>query len=373
MIRVLFIYRFCTLGGVESILHLRLARLREVGIEPYACFLRDAGGSRSFRDVADRVVLGADANSLGRLMDDLEIDVISSVDTFEVLKWLGRNRRHRPKVLLELHSTYEATLRDLRQQDLIQPDAIVVPSDFQAANVRSYLPPSLERDIPIFVVYNSVDDQSFQEPEQWDGENQTPQIVAWIGRIDPLKNWVGFLEIAARLADRGNLEFWMVGGGYSERSAREALRHQVERRGLSSRFRWWPFVHRGDMPFQYRTVAEAGGVVVLTTRNESFGLAALETQAAGCPLVAPSVGALPEVVIDGRTGFLYAPGRTRQAVVRVSQLLDDSELRARFGKAAAEHARQAFGPERTLESLARAIRNTLDSSLTSQTSPHRPE
>jgi len=360
MTRLLFVYRFCTLGGVETILKLRLAELPKLGIEPYALFLRDAGGSRAFTGLKDRIFMGATRDSLPRLLNDLRIDVLSSVDTFEVFGWLDVRAPYPRCSFLELHSTYEATLRELSRQEGLLPDAIVVPSEYQAGHVRPFLPQDLASVPPVFVVPNAIAAEDFPAASRWEG-GEGPQIVAWIGRIDPLKNWSGFLDLAAALSDRSGTEFWMIGGAFSERDARRSLRHQMAKRGLASRFRWWPAIRHDRMPSLYRHVAESGGVTVLTTRNESFGLVALESQAAGCPLVAPAVGAIPEVVRDGATAFLYPSGKTRKAALQVRELLDDAELRRRTGLLGAEHARARFGPEATLPALVEAVRRTLSS------------
>jgi len=359
MTRLLFVYRFCTLGGVESILKLRLAELPALGIEPYALFLRDAGGSQSFADFSDRVFVGADRATFQPFLDDLKIDVLSSVDTFEVFDWLDRRSPSSPGVLLELHSTYDRTLRDLGHQQGLSPDAIIVPSNYQRNHIQSFLPGGFDRQTPIFVVHNAIDPKAFSPARHWGPSQGLPQIVAWVGRLDPLKNWTGFLEIAEQLSDRPNTEIWMVGGAYSERDARQSLRRRTGRAGLASRFRWWPAVRHPDMPRLYNHVAESGGIVVLTTLNESFGLAALEAQAAGCPVVAPAVGGLPEIIEDGTTGFLYPSGGYSQAVERARQLLGDSHLRGRMGERAAEHAHRSFSPHATMDSLVEAVNHAL--------------
>jgi len=360
-IRLLFVYRFCTLGGVESILKLRLEKLPELGIEPYVLFLKNAGGAQVFSGLEDRVFIGADRYSFLRLLDELQIDVLSSVDTFEVLTWLDPKSPTPPLILLELHSTYDATLTELALQEGIRPDAVVVPSNFQLENIRGFLPEGFDRTTPVFVVPNAIDPKAFRSTRTWIPSGRIPQIVAWVGRIEPLKNWAAFLDIADELSARPSTEFWMVGGALSSPAFRHALRREVVERGLASRFRWWPAINHRDMPRIFKFIAESGGVVVLTTRNESFGLAALEAQAAGCPIVVPAVGALPEIVDDGASGFLYPPGETREATNRVRLLLDDATLRRKMGTLASMRAHHVFGPDPTLKAFAEVVRRTFES------------
>jgi glycosyltransferase involved in cell wall biosynthesis len=76
---------------------------------------------------------------------------------------------------------------------------------------------------------------------------------------------------------------------------------------------------------------------------ESFGIVALEAAAAGKPVVASNVGGLPDVVVDGETGFLVPPGDVAALRQALERLLGDSPLRERMGAAATARARD-FSP-----------------------------
>jgi glycosyltransferase involved in cell wall biosynthesis len=151
------------------------------------------------------------------------------------------------------------------------------------------------------------------------------------------------------------VEFWMIGGGGSAESARVEFRKAVDDTGVAAKLRWWPLLDSGRIPVLYSTVAASGGTVLLTTKNESFGFAALEAMACGCPLVAASAGALPEIVRDGEGGMLYPSGDVAAATARVEEMLDDGELRERLGRGAAAMARERFAAEKCLTDFARAI------------------
>ncbi|OAR24074.1 hypothetical protein A8W25_16570 [Streptomyces sp. ERV7] len=83
-------------------------------------------------------------------------------------------------------------------------------------------------------------------------------------------------------------------------------------------------------------------MLVMPSYSESFGLVAIEAQAAGTPVVAASVGGLPVAVRSGETGFLVSghdPGDYARAL---SRFVDDPALVDRMGAAAARHA-ESFG------------------------------
>ncbi len=79
---------------------------------------------------------------------------------------------------------------------------------------------------------------------------------------------------------------------------------------------------------------------LLPSLQESFGLSALEAMACGVPVVASNVGGLPEVVIDGVTGFLHPPDEVEQMAESAIRILSDPALHARM---AAEGVRLGDG------------------------------
>lgn len=77
---------------------------------------------------------------------------------------------------------------------------------------------------------------------------------------------------------------------------------------------------------------------------EAFGLVALETAAAGKPIIASDIGGLRDVVADGETGLLATPGDGEALAAAMRVLLADAGLRERMGAAASARAR-SFGPD----------------------------
>jgi glycosyltransferase involved in cell wall biosynthesis len=105
---------------------------------------------------------------------------------------------------------------------------------------------------------------------------------------------------------------------------------------------------------QLRGEYERARVLAYLARGEPFGLAALEAQACGCPVVAADDAGLPEAIVDGMTG--YAVARDADAVARAFDLLCEPQASARAQAAAAQHGRAW-----TWEISARHIRGMLDS------------
>jgi starch synthase len=104
----------------------------------------------------------------------------------------------------------------------------------------------------------------------------------------------------------------------------------------------------------YRTA----DVFVLPTRAETFGIAAVEASAAGLPVVATRTGGLPEIVVDGVTGFVSEVDDARGVREALERLVADGDLRDRFGRAGRERAVDRFDGAtnaRRLLDIARAV------------------
>ena len=86
----------------------------------------------------------------------------------------------------------------------------------------------------------------------------------------------------------------------------------------------------------------AADLFLLCSQEEAFGLAALEAMSCGVPVIATTVGGVPEVVEDGKTGFLLAPGDVEGMARAALALLADRQRHAEFRTAARQRAVSLF-------------------------------
>lgn len=83
-------------------------------------------------------------------------------------------------------------------------------------------------------------------------------------------------------------------------------------------------------------------IYVALSRQESFGVAVIEAGAAGRPVVVSDAGGLPEVVINGETGFVVAKENPQAAVDAIAKLVLDHDLRIRMGEAGRQHVEALY-------------------------------
>jgi glycosyltransferase involved in cell wall biosynthesis len=107
----------------------------------------------------------------------------------------------------------------------------------------------------------------------------------------------------------------------------------------------------GYMEHANALIAGADLCVVPSVWQEAFGLAVLEPMASGTPVIASRVGGIPEIVIDGKTGRLVAPGDEEELAAAIIELLRNPGERARLGESGRARARDVFSRERQLDEL----------------------
>ncbi len=112
-------------------------------------------------------------------------------------------------------------------------------------------------------------------------------------------------------------------------------------------------VHSNIVPYSpaWRALYEAASLLVLPTHREAYGLVYLEAAAARLPVIGSTVGAGPELVLDGVTGRLVRPGDEDALGARLAELLDDAALRSRFGAAGRARIEAEFDARRNAERL----------------------
>jgi glycosyltransferase involved in cell wall biosynthesis len=94
---------------------------------------------------------------------------------------------------------------------------------------------------------------------------------------------------------------------------------------------------------------DRAAVVVLPSHREGLPLCVLEAMAHGRPVVATAVGGIPQLVEDGRTGFLVQPGDAEGLRAALERLLADAELRRTMGRAARVRVRRLCSWERVTD------------------------
>lgn len=156
------------------------------------------------------------------------------------------------------------------------------------------------------------------------GYDSTVRLIGIVGRLVPIKNHRLFLNAAhLLLVEEPNARFVIVGDG----EERDALQEVAESLGILDyvRFVGW----RQDLEAIYSDL----DILVLTSINEGTPVSLIEAMAAGVPIVATSVGGVPDLLDKGTLGHLVEPGNARQlADAMMDVLRENIEVRTTMAR-----------------------------------------
>jgi glycosyltransferase involved in cell wall biosynthesis len=159
------------------------------------------------------------------------------------------------------------------------------------------------------------------------------KVVGTVGRVDYQKAPESFVDAIAGL-DRDDVFAIWIGDG----PMRKEIEARAVRRGLQGRFLCTG--HRDDVP----ELLPGLDIFAMASRYEGLPCAVAEAMAAGLPVVATAVNAVPDVVIPGETGLLVSPERPRQLTAAISHLLNEPAEAARMAEAGRLLIADKFAP-----------------------------
>lgn len=207
------------------------------------------------------------------------------------------------------------------------------------------------------VIYNGCDTRLFRptEPDREIIEKfrlQGKSVILTAGR---LVNWkrVDILINALPLLKNRNFRVMICGTG----KCKPELVALSKRLGVSDKIIWVGSVLHKELP-RYLSVAD---VFVQVSISESFGMSICEAMAMEKPVVASRSGGVPEVVDDGKNGFLVEPGDVKRVGEYIDLLLSDKKLQQDMGKKAREKVVNVFTWDKVAERVLEGYREVCTS------------
>ena len=192
------------------------------------------------------------------------------------------------------------------------------------------------------VVYAGVESSDDQGRGTTVPRPERPKIIGTAGRLVPIKGIAYLIRAFASLrSEVPDLRLEIAGSG----PERDDIEHEICSHDLSD------CITLLDWQTDLSSLFARWDIFVQPSLEESFGIAALEAMAAGLPVVATAVGGVPELVQDGRTGWLVPPADPGALATRLSELLLDPERMRAMGAAGRIRARETFSAERMVNSI----------------------
>lgn len=323
-IKVLYLLHDTRRSGVPAVVYHAITALDRNMIEPtvlcaydgiYARNLREAGvkvrsmGKRTpFVWRCKRFLMNLVLAASARRFDVIHIHSSKLALSVIWAKMLGC------KVVFHLHELPRSAGFLLRRA-MSCADAVVFCSSTCAAHFSG---------IPVKSSHTIVNALHFTEMPPVRHQGQGGKIVM-AASINKNKGQDLLLDAFVRLG-RDDAELWLYGTvGLSARSFVRRLKRRVVELGVEDRV-YFP----GPTP-DVMEVFLSAAVVVHTSWTESFGMALVEAQSCGIPVIAHDLEGMREVVEDGITGYLIPPGDVDLLANRLDSLLANPELRNKLG------------------------------------------
>lgn len=179
-------------------------------------------------------------------------------------------------------------------------------------------------------ISNGIDLKRFKPSTQKDYiRNRYPinnrKILLYVGRLDKDKQLDLVLRAMPQILQKCNIQLVIAGIG----SQRGKLQTQSSKLGINSHVTFTGFIKDRDLPALY----QGADAFIIAGIAELQSIATMEAMASGLPIIAADAKALPELVKNGKNGFLFPPHNKKILALSVISLFTNEKLRLQMAKA----------------------------------------
>lgn len=223
---------------------------------------------------------------------------------------------------------------------------------------ETYLSSLSDNPQKVHLLYHGLDFSRFPEAkDRASRSNQSIKLIS-VGRAVEKKGYDDLFRALKRIESDDRWHFHHIGGGELsdklEQLARDlGLEERITFAGALDRASVIKALMDADLFVLASKVAKSGD-------RDGLPNVLMEAQAMGLPVVSTSVSAIPEIIVDGETGFLVEAEDDEALAGSIQKLLDNQSLRLEFGAKAATTVRSRFSPDNGLDWLAGRFKQVLE-------------
>jgi len=228
---------------------------------------------------------------------------------------------------------------------LKQMHKIVSPSNYIDSffkDINSELRPNFK------VIYNGVPDRISPAPS-----SAKKLHLLFAAELNEHKGAVVLLSAWSRIYKKyPNVTLFIAGDG----AAKEFIQQYATTSGIGSQVVFTGWLSQNEL----NEYLSADCIFVMPSMlGEAFGLIAAEASMAGAAIIVSRIGALPEIVEDRVSGLVVTPGDTNSLVQAIEELINNEELRKKFGIAAKKRAQTLFSMEKSVDEYEKTYRQLI--------------
>jgi glycosyltransferase involved in cell wall biosynthesis len=263
------------------------------------------------------------------------------------------------KIPSVVHIRTEHPTERARKYKLHRADAIITISDSLKKPFESF--PKLTNKMT--TIYNGIDISTFDLIRKTKSHNLHKNsdsyfTIGYIGRIDPEKGLVELVKSIGILR-KSNAKIKLVIIGDIGRRAEPFYRDLVllcQELGIENYVEF-----KG---YKENIIDDIFGfdLLVLPSYREGFGRTLIEAMAAGIPVIGTDVGGIPEIIDNGKNGFIVPPKDPQAIADAIQILLNDEDLQLKMGENGLNKVREKFTAEKIMQAII-DLYERLDNSL----------
>jgi L-malate glycosyltransferase len=260
------------------------------------------------------------------------------------------------KIVTTLHGTditvlgYDPSLSEMIKFGIEKSDAVTAVSHQLKEDTEQLLKTQKE----IIPVHNFVDERVYyrrdnnSELKETYGIQDDEKVIVHISNFRPVKRIQDVIKAFSMIRKEMPSKLLLIGNGPELTVACEQVRElNIEDDVL--------FLGKQENVGELFSISD---LKLLLSEKESFGLVLLEAMACGVPVIGTRIGGIPEVIVDGETGYMVEVGDTAAVADKAISLLKDDERHIRFRENSVKHVRENFLSEKIV-SVYEEIYNSL--------------
>jgi L-malate glycosyltransferase len=243
------------------------------------------------------------------------------------------------KIVTTLHGTditvlgYDPSLSDMIKFGIEQSDVVTAVSNALVKQTYELL----DVQKPIQTVYNFVDERVYHKKnadhlKKEYGIDENEKVIIHVSNFRKVKRVPDVVRAFSLIRKHLPAKLLLVGDG----PEMTVVSRLVAEHGLSDDV---CFLGKQDKLDELYSISD---VKLLLSEKESFGLVLLEAMACGVPCIGTTIGGIPEVIEDGKTGFLCELGNVEEVANKALRILTDKHLHMYMAKQAVQTVYQKF-------------------------------
>lgn len=364
--RILYIYGYCGLGGVEVNIINKMKLLDISGIYSEAILVNvwTEGGEYILK--YPRIKGGL---SKEEIKEELKknYDIITVIDYPQIFL-LVEELHISSKIIYETHNSILSELKD-SYAAISHPriSSIIVPSKFNKEQVDKFVMHNKRID----VVSNPVDMNLFKNTPISSISSEYKKFedkinIIWVGRMDKNKNLIELILMGnLLLRRRKDLNFLIIGDTSCDKEYFNYAKKRIPQR-YKSNYTFLEFVANEKMPEIYSLAANTGGCLVSTSINESQPMIIIEAMACKCPVISSGVGGTKELIKNNVTGKLYKLYDIVNGYLEINRIIGKAKISLR--ESIIDNAFSLVSSNHSFERVAERYKKILSITLSDQKS-----